>query len=74
MVSGFLGKEVPVFRLRVRISCYPLDVFLKGLLFPLRPQAFYVTLKRHTHDLPPSLRRLLNEPFIGQHEHSHTLE
>ena len=25
MVSGFLGKEVPVFRLRVRISCYPLD-------------------------------------------------
>ena len=24
MVSGFLGKEVPVYRLRVRISCYPL--------------------------------------------------
>ena len=36
MVSGFLGKEVPVFRLRVRISCYPLDGFLKALRFPLK--------------------------------------
>ncbi len=30
MVSGFLGKEVPVFRLRVRISCYPLTKKLRG--------------------------------------------
>ena len=41
MVSGFLGKEVPVYRLRVRISCYPLRLKNKPVGPALDQLAFF---------------------------------
>ncbi len=41
MVSGFLGKEVPVYRLRVRISCYPLRLKNKSVGPALDQLAFF---------------------------------
>ena len=41
MASGFLGKEVPVYRLRVRVSCSPL--WFESPLFLIKQRAFCVS-------------------------------